>query len=258
LTRLLAVFLGACALCATALARLPHKPAPGPAPHTIFRVADHGSFGRVVFQLPASATSSPTQTRVQTQAGDLLTLTIQGAGPIAAAVPGADLTRHVRGIDTAIDTAILRLDPGSTARVWRQDGRLIVDVFAPGSAPSPAAHPAARLAEADSAPPAATPKPAPAPSTLAAPRSTRPRRRRPPPKRSASRIRRRRPRTPPSLLNPPPKASATPIPSWLSASPAPTTRSSSPSPPPPVPPPSSAMARPSLCSMTARPSTFPA
>jgi hypothetical protein len=176
LTRLLAVFLGACALCATALARPPHKPAPGPAPHTIFRVADHGSFGRVVFQLPASATSSPTQTRVQTQAGDLLTLTIQGAGPIAAAVPGADLTRHVRGIDTAIDTAILRLDPGSTARVWRQDGRLIVDVFAPGAAPaaappiapSPAAHPAARLAGADSAPPAATPKPAPAPSTLAA------------------------------------------------------------------------------------------
>lgn len=91
-------------------------------------VGDHGSFGRVVFLLPAGAAHlAPHETRD----ADRLILDLPGAGTIAAGAPGADITRHVLGAAMAPDQAVLRLEPGSTTRIWRQGNRLIVDVFGP-------------------------------------------------------------------------------------------------------------------------------
>jgi hypothetical protein len=105
------------------------------------RTGDHTTFGRVVFGVTAA------QSDTIEQQGDRLVVRLPGAGAVAGTAHG---TRRVISIEGGQDQAVLTLAPGSTPRVWRVDGRLVVDVF--GAAAGAASAPVAQVTKAVVAP----------------------------------------------------------------------------------------------------------
>jgi hypothetical protein len=110
------------------------EPASGQA--VTVRTGDHGTFGRVVFDVTAGQADS------EDRQGDRLTVRLPGAG----AVPGVPLgTLNVVAVAGGQDAAVLSLAPGSVTRIWRQGGMLVVDAYDTASADkaSPAPKPPA-------------------------------------------------------------------------------------------------------------------
>jgi len=120
----------------------------------LVRVADYPSFGRVTFEFAA-----PTAFKV-VRRGDRLVLAFEGAPAVGAA---ARLPRNVRSIQGGAGGATLVMAPGAQFHVFRDHGRVSVDVLDPapnrsaGSVPGSGQTPVA----------AATPTPASAPSPKA-------------------------------------------------------------------------------------------
>lgn len=146
-------------------------PAPGAAvPSIAIRTGDHPGFGRVVFDLPAGASS--TLERV----GDRLTVRFSGADPSAGARP----PRNVRALTAAPGMAELVLVPGVRVRPAHLGNRLVLDLLDPAPASdaparrqakptattAPAAEPAAPVVPATE--PALPAGPAPRPAAPAA------------------------------------------------------------------------------------------
>jgi hypothetical protein len=123
---------------------------------------DHPGYSRIVFVLP---TGSDYAFDVQ---GSTVKLRFPGVGEVPGGPPGSRVVSIAGGHDSATVVAI----PGKTCRVWRNGGRVVVDVLdapdAPHTAVKPAAPKPARAARA-----ADTPKsvqhavhPAPPPNAL--------------------------------------------------------------------------------------------
>lgn len=94
--------------------------APGVSP----RVGLHDGFTRIVFDVPAGLAEQVAQHDAQ------LELHLPGAGVVASiAAP-----RGLAGFAGGQDGAVLTLAPGCQPRVWHSAGRVVVDVFLPGSA----------------------------------------------------------------------------------------------------------------------------
>ncbi|MGI4952291.1 MAG: hypothetical protein ACRYGM_10830 [Janthinobacterium lividum] len=93
---------------------------------TVVRVGDHPGHGRVVFDLPASASFE-----LVTE-GDRVLLVFRGAGGVLEPLTRP---RNVRSIQTGTDTATIELAPGARARPARLGDRLVIDILDPANAP---------------------------------------------------------------------------------------------------------------------------
>ncbi len=131
---------------ATFSLRLPWLALAGAAPAAgqavMVRTADHGLFGRVVFDVAAGQPDS------EDRQGDRLTVRLPGAGAVAGAPAG---TLRVVSVAGGSDVAVLNLAPNTATRIWRQIGMLVVDTYK--AAPSEAEAPLAPPAVAPQAPP---------------------------------------------------------------------------------------------------------
>ena len=94
----------------------------GAGPIVSVRGGDHDGYSRVVFVLP------PGRIFTSQRLGNLLILSFPDAGQ----VPGlAQAPTHILSVQGGVNQAALGLPPGTQARIWRIDQRVIVDVFAP-------------------------------------------------------------------------------------------------------------------------------
>jgi len=107
------------------------SPAAGVMQHPVgVRVGAHGAFGRVVFVVPSGVTAT-----ISTSNDHRLTVSMPGAGNVPSLAHG---TLNVVSINGGGDTATLGLAPGSRPVLWQTDGKVVLDIYGPGTRPTPA------------------------------------------------------------------------------------------------------------------------
>jgi hypothetical protein len=124
-------------------------PAPCAAAGVAIHRGEHPGYSRIVFVLPTGAEYS----------FDLQGSTVKLHFPGAGAIPGGPPGSRVLSIDGGEDSATVVAAAGKTCRVWRNGGRVVVDVLDAPDTPRDPAKPATPPKPARAAKAAATPKP---------------------------------------------------------------------------------------------------
>jgi hypothetical protein len=102
--------------------------AAGPVQHLVgVRVGAHGTFGRVVFVVPAGVTAT-----ISEENDHSVTVSMPGAGDVPSLAHG---TLNVVSIAGGGDKATLGLAPGGRPVLWQTSGKVVVDIYGPGNGP---------------------------------------------------------------------------------------------------------------------------